>query len=358
MDPAALIPTADAIPVPWGWHYVLLLVTFILHLLFMNTMLGTGMIAFVNEFRKPENAKAPTSVSEEISHKLTYIIAFTVNLGVAPLLFLQVLYGQFIYASSVLLATYWIGIVILLILAYYAAYIYNFRYASLGGLRKWIIGLTVLILLCIGFIFTNNMSLMIRPESWPRYFDSAGGTLLNLSDPTLFPRYLHFMVASAAVGGLFIALLATLNKKMPQEAKKQRINMGMQWFSYATLVQIMVGIWFLISIKREVMLQFMGGNTLNTLVFILALAAVMLLLLFGFKNKPWPAAGALLGTVTLMALMRDFVRVGYLQEYFTLSDLRLEAQYSPLILFVVVFLGGLLMVAYLLKLAAAAKKEV
>ena len=357
MDPSALIPAADAIPVPWGWHYVLLLVTFILHVLFMNIMLGTGLIAFVNEFRNPQKPE-PGSVSEEIARKLTYVIAFTVNLGVAPLLFFQVLYGPFIFVSSVLLANYWIGVIILLILAYYAAYIYNFRYSSLGGLRKWIIGSAVLFLLCIGFIFTNNMSLMIRPESWPLYFSSPGGTLLNLSDPTLFPRYLHFMVASAAVGGLFVAILATLNKKLSAQDKEKRINLGMQWFTYATLVQIIIGVWFLIALKREVMLQFMGGNTLNTMVFLLALCTVMLLLVFGFKNKPWPAAGALLGTVTLMALMRDFVRAGYLKDYFTLSDLPLDAQYSPLILFLVVFLGGLGMVAYLLKLAASAKKEV
>ena len=40
MDPALLVPHPEAIPVPYGWFQALLLLTFVLHLLVMNTMLG------------------------------------------------------------------------------------------------------------------------------------------------------------------------------------------------------------------------------------------------------------------------------------------------------------------------------
>ena len=356
MDPSSLVPVADAIPVPWGWHYVLLLVTFVLHLLFMNTMLGTGVIAFVEEFRKTDGG-APESLSESLAHKLTYVIAFTVNLGVAPLLFLQVLYGQFIYVSSVLLAVYWISVVFLVIAAYYLAYIYNFRYQRLAASRKWVIGGAVALLLVVGFIFTNNMTLMLRPDVWQGYFDAPGGTILNWSDPTRFPRYLHFMVASLAVGGLFVAHLARYGTSGSEEERQRRLNLGMQWFTYATLAQIVIGIWFLISLKREVMLQFMGGETLYTMVLLLGIAGAMVLLVFGFQRRPASAGIALVGTIAVMAVMRDFVRAGYLEPYFTLSDLRLDPEYSPLILFLVVFVAGMGMVWYLLRLAAKTGKE-
>ena len=48
MNPAALIPTPDVLPVPWGWFQVLLLLTLFLHILLMNVMLGTAVIALVN----------------------------------------------------------------------------------------------------------------------------------------------------------------------------------------------------------------------------------------------------------------------------------------------------------------------
>ncbi|MCA1796739.1 MAG: hypothetical protein LC645_04195, partial [Geobacteraceae bacterium] len=118
MPNAALIPTPDAIPVPWGWFYVLLMLTFLLHLLLMNAMLGGGIIALISSLRKKEQSLL---ISKEFSYKWPYTIAFAVNLGVAPLLFIQVLYGHFIYTSSILMAVWWFSIVVLLILAYYSA---------------------------------------------------------------------------------------------------------------------------------------------------------------------------------------------------------------------------------------------
>ena len=107
MNPAALIPTPDAIPVPWGWFYVLLMLTFLLHLLVMNAMLGGGIITLISMLKGGEQN---TLLCKEFSYKWPYTIAFAVNLGVAPLLFVQVLYGQFIYSSSILMAVWWFSI--------------------------------------------------------------------------------------------------------------------------------------------------------------------------------------------------------------------------------------------------------
>ena len=51
MDPFALIPTPDTLPVSWGWFQLLLIITLFLHIILMNVMLGTGIIAFVSNFR-------------------------------------------------------------------------------------------------------------------------------------------------------------------------------------------------------------------------------------------------------------------------------------------------------------------
>jgi hypothetical protein len=82
MNPAALIPTPDAIPVPWGWFYVLLMVTFLLHILVMNAMLGGGIIALISALRP---GRQNTLLTKELSYKWPYTIAFAVNMGVAPL---------------------------------------------------------------------------------------------------------------------------------------------------------------------------------------------------------------------------------------------------------------------------------
>ena len=355
MEPSALVPVPDVIPVAWGWLQFFLILTFILHILFMNAMLGTGIIALFTDLRSdPENL----TVARDVSLKLPYTIAFTVNLGVAPLLFLQVLYGHFMYVSSLLMAVYWLSIIGLLIVAYYSAYIYDFRFDILGPSRGLLIALTVLLLLVVAFLFSNNMTLMLTPGKWTQYFANPGGTILNLSEPTLFPRYLHFVTASIAVGGLFIALVWKFKARRGHMNAGKKITLGMKWFTYATIVQIILGIWFLISLPKEIMLLFMGGNSLATFLFIAGLTGAILILVFGFKNRVWPGAGALLLTVIVMVLMRDIVRTAYLKPFFSVSSLTLVKQYSPMILFLAVFIIGLILVAYMLKLAARGSREV
>ena len=65
-----------------------------------------------------------------VAKKLPVMIALGINMGVPPLLFLQVVYGNLFYSSSVLMAVYWILIIPLLILAYYGTYIHIFRYGK------------------------------------------------------------------------------------------------------------------------------------------------------------------------------------------------------------------------------------
>ncbi len=357
VDPATLIPGTDAIPVAWGWFEFLLLLTFVLHLLFMNTMIGAAVISLVDNFRA---RKGPLigSLGWDISRKLPWIIAFTVTLGVAPLLFTQVLYGQFLYTSSILMGWYWISVVGLLIVAYYSAYIYNLYYQRLGRIRVFFIGLSTVIMLFIAFIITNNMTLMLHPEKWSAYFQNSGGTLLNLSDPTLWPRYLHFIMASLAIGGLAIAILWTYRKKKGVPDADENIKRGMTWFAHSTLAEVIIGFWFFVMLPKEIMMIFMGQNLLATIVFLAGILVGLAAMVFGYMKKVGPSVATTVLTVILMAVMRDFVRGGYLKDYFVLSDLKVEPQYFPMILFFIVLVIGLAVIALMLKWAAEAGKEV
>ncbi|RQD75168.1 hypothetical protein [Desulfonatronospira sp. MSAO_Bac3] len=351
MDPSALIPVSDTIPTEWGWFYFFLLLTFIMHLLLMNSMLGMGIMALVKHIKSGDKH---CPVCKDISLKLPYTIAFTINFGVAPFLFLQVLYSQFIYTSSVLMGMYWLPVIALLLIFYYSAYIYDFKYDTLSRLKLLFLAVTVIFGLIIAFLFTNNMTLMLNPEKWTGYFENRSGTMLNLGDPTLIPRYLHFVLASIAVGGLATAIIWRF-KKDPRAT--EYIREGLSWFSYATLVQVAVGVWFLISLPTDIMLLFMGGSALHTAIFLVALAGAGFSLFFGFKEMLWPTTAALLGTVVFMVLVRDLVRQAYLAPYFHPRDLEVVPQYSPLYFFIVFLVLGLAVVFYMLKLAFEAKRE-
>jgi len=356
MDPShlisALVPTPDSIPVHWGWLHFFFILTFVLHLLFMNAMLGTGIIALVKSLK---GTRQDLSIAKEISLKLPYTIAFTINVGVAPLLFIQVLYGNFIYTSSVLMGWYWLSIIGILIIAYYSAYLYDFKFDTLGSARSIFIAVCVILMLLTAFLFTSNITLMLTPEKWTRYFSNAGGTILNLSEPTLIPRYLHFVCASIAVGGLFLAIVGKIKAKIKTGKRnnnfEEMISSGIKWFSYATLVQVIIGFWFAASIPNDIILLFLGGSSFATLLFFSGLTGAGAALFFGFNKRVWPSTGAVVFTIIVMVLMRDMVRAAYLNPYFTLSDLKVEAQYSPMIIFIVTLIAGIGLIGYMLKLA-------
>ena len=352
MDIARLIPAPDAIPVASGWLQVLLLLTFTLHLLCMNAMLGGAIIALVSDLYKRH---APHPLARQVSRHLPYTIAFTVNLGVAPLLFLQVLYGHLMYTSSVLMAVYWLAVILLVMIAYYSAYLYDFKFEALGAARRLPIAVAVVLLLAAGFVFSNNMTLMLVPGRWTAYFANPHGTLLNLGEPTLIPRYLHFMTASVAVGGLFLALVAHF--KTAEADRPLKVRSGLRWLAGGTGVQMLVGLWFLLRLPRPVMMLFMGGDALATGLLVLGLAGAVLAMMFGFRGRLWPAAAAALATVVDMVMMRDLVRSAYLAPYFRLSDLPTVPQYGPLILFLAALVAGLALVVYMLRLAARSTTE-
>lgn len=354
MDTAYLIPAPDVIPVHWAWFKVLLITTFTVHILLMNIMLGSAIIAFISSINRQSDGSL-IYLQKEISQKNTFIIAFTINFGVAPLLFLQVLYGNFFYTSSILMAVYWLSVIVLLITAYYAAYIYKFKFESLAQTRKYAAGLSALLLLITAFFYTNNMTLMLVPGSWPRYFTNPSGTILNLSEPTLFPRFFHFVIASIAVSGLFIAITWQRKKKSGVSHSDINITRGMKYFIYATLVQFCVGIWFLISLPRDIMLLFLGGDMVHSAVLLAGLFAGIAALVFGFIKKVWPAAWATTICIIFMVVVRDMVRTAYLKPYFAVEKLKTIYQYSPMIMFLAALTIGTVIIIYIIRCALQVK---
>jgi hypothetical protein len=354
MPGAELIPTPDTIPVHWGWFQVLLTVTFVLHVVFMNLMLGGTIIALSNSLR---GGAGQLALARNLSKKLPFTVALAVNAGVAPLLFLQVIYGHFVYTSSILMGVAWLSIIGLLITAYYGMYLFNYKFESWGWARNLLVGISALIMLYIGFIFTNNWTLAVTPEKWAAYFAQPGGTIWNLSEPTLWPRYLHMVFGAIAVAGLGLAGFGQYRQSKGVEARGQ-IDQGLAWFKWTTLMQIGLGVWWLFALREEAMKLFMGGDLVATIAFGIGFALALLSLGLAFMKKVWSTIWVTVGTLLAMAVMREYVRFGYVREYFTPDQLQVEPQMSPLILFLAVFIVGIGCVWYMLKLAFNAGKEV
>ena len=345
MNPTDLVPTSDVLSAPAGWFQFFLLLTFPLHLLAMNALVGGTLTALVARF-------LPGPAYRELGHRLAralpFLVAFTVNLGVAPLLFLNVLYGPFLYTAAVLMGFLWLSVVVLVILAYYGSYWYDFSFQRLGSLGTPLLVAVLALLMGVGFLYSNLSTLMLAPEAWPRWFDQPGGGLLNLADRTLLPRYLHVITSSMAVGGILVALYCRKALAGQPEVAEAGTRLGLRLFSWLTLLQVALGSWFLMSLPRPVMLRFMGGDPWATGLLAFGLLLTVGALITGFRGKVVAAFAHTPPMVYVMALMRDEVRTGFLARYFQRSQVPVVPEWSPLVLFLGTLVVGVAVIAWML----------
>jgi hypothetical protein len=345
MDYQTLIPVADTIPAP-SWVFIVLeQLLFLLHIILVNAVLGGALIVLFRRFSGKDDENV-TNWHMPVAKKLPVLVALGINMGVPPLLFLQVVYGHLFYSSSVLMAVYWILIIPLLILAYYGTYIHIGKYGTAPVFSRFSLLTAVILILYVGFMLVNNNSLMEEPEKWTAYFDHRGGTILNVN-AAFFPRYFHFITASVAMGGLFYALVYYFKKDLKD--KEEKIKGALKIFAIATAVQVVVGFWYLLSIPQNLIPQFMGQNMLATIFLMLGILAGIGALVTAFLGKLSPTIIQLLITLVAMIITRFNLRMMYLSDSFQLSQLQLKPQYGVLALFILVLLAGLAAIYYMLK---------
>lgn len=342
----ATIPHPDTLTAAWGWFQFLLLLTFPLHLLAMNAMVGGLAIGVFQHFK---GGPLRLRLVHRLAVLLPLVIAFAVNFGVAPLLFSQVLYGHFFYTSSILMASFWLAVIPLLIIAYYGAYLYDFRFQQLGGAGRWLALTVLVLLLVIGYFFVNNMQLMLLPERFAEYFGRMNGSMLASTHPAFLPRYLHMMIGALAVGGLFVALAGRFQADRDRELTIVAQDIGLKVFFWATVINVLIGIWYLLALPREVMLLFMGRNLPATVCFTVALLLTVGMLIVAWKKKFWLTIWHTVAMVFLMSFMRAWLRSGYLQEVFNLDQLQVVPEYSPMLFFFAVLVFGIGCIAWMLK---------
>ena len=358
MQPS-LIPNIDPnpLPAPYWVFKLLLIVTFVLHIIAMNFMLGGAVLALASKWRS-KSGEAANRIFFDLAKKLPVLLPATITLGIAPLLFLQVLYGQFFYTSSILMAWPWFLVLVFLTVAYYGFYYVSYRGGrNPGKAGKVLFGGTILIFL-IGFVFSNNITLSQTPGRWSaKYFADPAGWNLNLSEPTLIPRFLHFFVAAVALGGLLLVFMALANWKRDHEYARQLLQFGGKAFMYATMAQIVVGVVFLVSLPRDMRMLFMGDNpaaTILLMVGLLGAIAAIFLMSEALRKENLRIAGCYVPGIMViviagMSVMRDILGDAYLQPYFHPEQFVVKTQWSVLPLFLALFVAGVILWLVMMK---------
>lgn len=349
-----IIPNPDPLPVAPGWFQFLSYLTYFLHLMAVGIMFGTAVSMALGYFKgKKDDSWMP--FAGRMSRILPFTIAFAVNLGVAPLLFLQALYGNFFYTASILVGIPWLLIVVVLIIGYYSAYWLVFKNKDHAKPKPWLSVIISLILAWVGFMLVNVNTLMMTPQQWKGYYDHMNGLHLNVSETTLFPRYIFYLFLFLAIGGMFIALFYKIKDKF--EESEKGYHFGSMLSGYFAFFSVPAFALFLLVLPREINGVFLGGNglwTVSALIFILGLFVTAFL---AFKRKTTAALHVLVVDLIVFVFVRAHIRHLYLDPFKEkFSTLAQNTQYGVMTLFFIVLAVGLGVVAWIL-IKVAKEKE-
>jgi hypothetical protein len=347
MNPVIPAPVPIPLPAPVWLLQFLLVFTFILHLVAMNLLVGGAVILTASSYLGRRNAHH-RELARRATRAMPPVVAFTITLGVAPLLFLQLLYGQLFYTSSVLIAWSWLAVVALLMLAYYGVYWFTMQQEELGARALWAILATTLILLFIQVTFVQNINLMQQPQHfYTRFLAGTVGDNLGSHSPLIFARLMHFFLAALTVAGLGLAILARSWKSEAPELAAWARRYGLRWFQAGAGLEFLVGVWFLFSLPTEVRRIFAGGDLL-ALALLLAAVVLAILAMATARKSLAVSSVAILGTISLMAVIRHLVRIAYVQPYFDPHTLPVKGQWTVFVLFALLLVAGIATLGWML----------
>ncbi len=179
-------PFPFGLPVPTAWYLSLYVGTLVLHVVFMTYVLA-GSAYLVGRSLLPGSRDLPDPLVDLLREWLPFMLSAAITAGVAPLLFIQILYQRAFYTANLLLFHRWMAILPALIVGFYALYLLkNWQEKSHPGLRL----LTRLVtFLCFGFVawsWTENHLLSLQTqEVWVEQYVSQS---LIYRTSQLFPR--------------------------------------------------------------------------------------------------------------------------------------------------------------------------
>jgi len=181
-----------SLPFPFGFpaatqlYLVLLVATLLVHMIFMHYVLaGTAYLACGRLFGRQRAADC--GWQQRLADWLPFATGLAITAGVAPLLFLQILYQREFYTANLLLSHRWMAILPVLLVCFYLLYLQKSSWISRRA-WGWRVVVTWLAFAGFGFIawsWTENHLLSLDQEAWAALY--AAGEL-RYATAGLLPR--------------------------------------------------------------------------------------------------------------------------------------------------------------------------
>jgi hypothetical protein len=348
MDASVLLALRDPAGIPFypivfQGLYVL---TWALHIAFVLLSLGSMGLSLYGTTRQASDANWSRLTPHLIqTGKLS--VSLLIVLGVAPLLFTQVIYDPNWYVTNTL-SGMWIFIFIYALIVGYSMY-YWYYYANKakegGGVLIGVISFAILVF--AGILMHSFAVTSIMPNDWMAMYTPNGQIDMSGWTFNIDIIRLAFMVSLALpVVGIFLQAygkFVSTRSDMKGEYSKFTASLG-------TKLAI-VGL--LISAVLFVLWMFTIGYLFHPISIASIVGAVILLALAGLNKNAYITVGWLVVVALLFSTVREWIRYDIMAELgYTIYDYPVNLEIPTIVMFLSTFLimGGV-GVAFLLTMA-------
>ncbi len=327
------VPNDIPLPLPAPAPVLIAVLTgfFLLHILFVNLMVGGVLMTVRYQILGLRDARFDR-LAHTIADTITVNKSIAVVLGIGPLLAINTLYTVFFYTANALTGTMWLLLIPLIVAAFLLTYLHKYAWEAMAGHRRLHIALAALaalILLLVPLIFLVNVTLMLFPSTWTQVRGFAGTLLL----PGVLPRYAHFLLASLAVTGLYLVWLL---RRMPEDRvhalgfpRAALIRRFYLWAIVPTVAQFLVGPILLLSLPDDGL----SGHAIGAILAGAGIAMPAVALMWGevragperIGRRFWPVTALLLVTVLCMASGRHLYRAASLAPHQEVMRIKTDA---------------------------------
>ncbi len=329
---------------------ILQVLTWALHIVFVWTSVGGLLYAIYGFTRKEENHQRLARAMLELA-KVS--VSLAIVLGVAPLLFYQVIYDPLWYASANLSASWYVMFIVFLLIGYYLIWFAYFRRQNSTQAMVFSIG-GVVFLLLVGFIIHAVNYQALYPEKWVEWYTS-GGITMNHSGWNIYAfnifRYLSLLVFPAvATTGIFMMLYAwyfgTRREEFPQEYINFSARLGSKLALYGGAGWIVFHILYILTVPSE----WNAKGSIFTWLSVLGLLLCASIIFIAQKNPVRMAVTSLVGGVVAIitvAIFREYLRVASAGRFgYSIYEYKLNLEWLSPMLFFGTLLTGLVLYAY------------
>jgi hypothetical protein len=340
-------------PAPYWFLLFFKVFGFTLHITLMNLWFAGLITMLLLRWRGGTHSQR---LSDRVINAMPFIIAFGINLGIVPLLFTQVAYYQVFYPATILAAWPWFAVIPLLMIAYYGLYLYviGLRKGSMNRLKRAAGWTSAVVFMLLGLAFSNTFSLMTNVAGWGALWNATSqtgaplGIALNFGDPTLGPRLLMMFGLALTTTAAYVAIdTGFFASGETPEYRRWAIRLALILSTVGNIWVAGMGSWYFFgALSAEVRAaQLASPMIVLTLLTAAGTGLPWLLMLLAQRGlKPWLALRiglAQLGALGLHAVSRQTVQNLELARYLQVGAEPVNVEWSPLLLFLLLFVGGI-----------------